>query len=135
MTAQKQMAQLLQVPRTVDDVYKAFLYSATHALVFRAGGVDLQRAEWLIQQLDATTGHPPGTTTFTTPAGDEVTGDFYLGNATDEWVRSAVASIQSEFKIKKIFFTTAPANIVVRGTTDQIAAVTAWMASHNALLE
>jgi hypothetical protein len=135
MTGQKQMQQVLTVLRTVDEVQKVFSYSATHALVFRTNDVDLQRAEWLIQELDATTGHPPGTTTFTAPAGDDVTRDFYLGNATEEWVQSAVNSIRSEFKIGKIFYTTAPANIVVRGTTDKIAAVTAWMTSHNALLE
>lgn len=135
MTGQKQMQQVLTVLRTVANVQKVFSYAATHALVFRAGDVDLQRAEWLIQELDATTGHPLGTTTFTAPTGDDVTKDLYLGNAADEWVQSAVTSIRSEFKIRKIFYTTAPANIVVRGTTDQIAAVTAWMTSHNALLE
>jgi hypothetical protein len=135
MTGKKQMQQVLTVIRTVDEVQKAFSYEATHALVFRANDVDLQRAEWLIQQLDATKGHPPGTTTFTAPAGDDISRDFYLGNAPDEWVQSAVTSIKSEFKIKRVFFTTAPANIIVRGSTDDIAAVTAWMASHNALLE
>lgn len=135
MTGEKQMMQAIQVLRTVDDLTKVFCYTATHALIFRADDVDLQRAEWLIQEVDATTGHPPGTTTFTAPAGDDVTRDFYLGNATDEWVQSAVTSIRSEFKIRKIFYTTAPANIVVRGTADQIAAVTTWMTSHNALLE
>ena len=135
ITAQKQMMQVLQVLRTVDDVSKVFSYAASHAVVFRAGDVDFQRAEWLIKELDATMGHPPGTTTFTAPAGDDVTKDFYLGNATDEWVQSAVTSIGSEFKIRKIFYTTAPANIVVRGTADQIAAATAWMTSHNALVE
>jgi hypothetical protein len=135
MTGQKQMQQVLQVLRTVDDLTKVFSYAATHAVVFRADDVDLHRAEWLIQELDATTGHPPGTTAFTAPAGDDVTRDFYLGNATEEWVQSAVNRIRSEFKISKIFYTTAPANIVVRGTTDKIAAVTAWMTSHNALLE
>jgi hypothetical protein len=29
----------------------------------------------------------------------------------------------------------APANIVVRGTTDQIAAAMKWMTSHNTLFE
>jgi hypothetical protein len=135
ITGQKQMQQVLTVLRTVDEVQKVFSYEANHALVFRANDVDLQRAEWLIQQLDATTGHPPGTTTFTAPAGDDVTKEFYLGNAPNEWVQSAVNIIGSELKIKKIFYTTAPANIVARGTTDQIAALTAWMASHNALLE
>jgi hypothetical protein len=135
MTGQKQTQQVIQVLRTLDDVQKVFSYSATHAVVFRAGDVDLQRAEWLIGQLEATTGHPPGTTTFTAPAGDDVTREFYIGNAPDEWVQSAVNSIKSELKIKRTFYTTAPANIIVRGTTDDIAAVTAWMASHNALLE
>lgn len=135
ITGQKQMQQVLTVLRTVDEVQKVFSYEANHALVFRANDVDLQRAEWLIQQLDATKGHPPGTTTFTAPAGDDITRDFYLANAPDEWVQSAVTSIKSEFKIKRVFFTTAPANIIVRGTTDDIAALTSWMASHNALLE
>jgi hypothetical protein len=135
MTSQQQTQQVLTVLRAVAEVQKVFSCAATHALVFRAGDVDLQRAEWLIQELDATTGHPPGTTTFTAPAGDDVTRDFYLGNATPQWVQSALTSIRSEFKIRKIFYTIAPANIVVRGTTDEIAAVTAWMTSHNALLE
>ncbi len=82
MTGQKQMRQVIQVLRTVDDVSKVFPYEATHALAFRADDVDLQRGEWLIQELDATTGHPLGTTTFTAPTGDDVTRDFYLGNAT-----------------------------------------------------
>jgi len=42
--------------------------------------------------------------------------------------------MRSDFKIGKIFYTTAPANIDrVRGTADQVAAAAAWMTSHNAL--
>jgi hypothetical protein len=135
VTGQKQMQQLLTVLRTVDDVQKVFSYGAGHAVVFRAGDVDLKRAVWLIQELDAAAAHPPGTTTFTAPAGDDVTREFYLGNATDQWVQSAVTTLRTDLKIRRIFFTTEPSNIVVRGTTDEIAAVTAWMASKNALLE
>jgi hypothetical protein len=135
MTSPQQTQQVLSVLRSVADVQKVFSYTATHALVFRAGDVDLKRAEWLIQQLDATAGHPPGTTTFTDPAADDVTREFYLGNTDAHWIQSAVTSLRTELKVKKIFFTTAPANIVVRGTTNEIAAVAAWMTSHNALLE
>ena len=45
MTGKKQMHQVIQVLRTVDDVSKVFDYEATHALAFRADDVDLQRAE------------------------------------------------------------------------------------------
>ena len=34
-----------------------------------------------------------------------------------------------------VFATTAPATIVVRGTTDEMAAAATWMTSHNALFE
>jgi hypothetical protein len=135
MTKPQQQQELLTVLRTVGDVMKVFSYSSGHALVLRAGDTDLQRAEWLIQQLDLPAGHPAGTGTFTAPTGDDVTRIFSVPSANPQWIQGALNNMRSELSIKKTFSTTTPANVIVRGTTDQIAAAAKWMASHNALSE
>jgi hypothetical protein len=135
MKSQPQTQELLTVLRTVGDVQKVFSYSTGPALVFRAGDTDLQRAEWIIQQLDLAGGKPPGPKTFTAPVGDDITRIFSLGKASPNWIQAAQTAMRSELNIKKVFPTMIPANLVVRGTADQIAAATAWMASHNALIE
>ena len=55
-TSPLQMQELLTVLRTVGYIQKIFSYSSGHALVMRASDTDLQRAEWLIQQLDVPAG-------------------------------------------------------------------------------
>jgi hypothetical protein len=135
MNSPMRQQELLTVLRTVDDVQKVFSYTSGHALVLRAGDTDLQRAEWLIQQLDLPAGPAAGTGTFTALTGDDVTRIFPVPNANPQWLKGALRTMRTELNIKKAFSTTTPANIVVRGTTDQIAAVAAWMVSHNALTQ
>jgi hypothetical protein len=135
MTSHQQAMELLTVLRAVGDIMMIFSYSSGHALVFRAGDSDLQRAEWLIEQLDLPAGHASGPVSFAAPGGDDVTRIFRLRNAAPQWLQAAVTGMRSELKIRKIFPTTAPANIVVRGTADQIAAAMTWMAAHNVLIE
>jgi hypothetical protein len=135
MTTPQQTQELITVLRTVGQVQKVFSYTSGHALVMRAGDVDLQRAEWLIQQLDLPTGHPAGTGTFTASTGDDVTRIFPVPNANSQWIQGALNSMRTELNIKKTFPTTTPANVIVRGTADQIAAAAKWMALHNALGE
>lgn len=135
MTSPQQTQELLSVLRTVGDIQKIFSYTPSHALVFRAGDSDLQRAEWIVQQLDRSAGQSSGAATFTASVGDDVTRTFHFRNATPEWLQTAVTGLRSELKIRKVFATTAPATIVERGTTDQMAAAMKWMTSHNALFE
>src|ERR1017187_2937270 len=135
MTSPKQMQELLTVLRTVGDIQKIFSYSNSHALVLRGGDTDLQRAEWIIQQLDQAGEQPSGARIFAAPAGDDVTRIFSLRGVTAQWLQTAVTGIRSDLNIRKIFATPVPADIVARGTEDQIAATAAWLASHNALVE
>jgi hypothetical protein len=135
VTKPQQQQELLTVLRTVGDIQKVFSYTSSHALVMRAGDIDLQRAEWLIQQLDLPTGPVAGAGTFTASTGDDMTRIFPVPNANPQWIQGALNSIRSELNIKKTFSTTTPANVIVRGTADQIAAAAKWMASHNALSE
>jgi hypothetical protein len=134
-TSPRQMQELLTVLRAVGDVQKVFSYTASHALILRTGDSDLQRAEWMIQQLDLPAGPSAGAAMFTASSGDDVTRIFHLRNADPQWLQTSIPSMRSELKIGKIFATTAPANIVVRGTADQIAAVTMWLTSHSVLAE
>jgi hypothetical protein len=135
MTSPQQGQELLTVLRTVGDIMKVFSYSTGHALVLRAGDSDLQRAEWLIQQLDLPPGQASGPASFTAAGGDDATRIFRLRNTTPQWLQTAVTGMRTELNIRKIFPTTVPASIVVRGTTDQIAAAMTWMTAHNALVE
>lgn len=135
MTTRQQNQEVLTVLRTVGDIQKLFSYSTSHAFVFRGNDSDLQRAEWIIQQLELPAGQASGPASFTAPAGDDVTRIFRLRNASQQWIQAAVTALRSELNIRKIFSTTVPANIIVRGTTDQIAASATWMAAHNALIE
>jgi len=135
MTSSQQTQELLTVLRTVSDVQKIFSYSTSHALILRADDTDLKRAEWIIQRLDLPAGQSSGATIFTAPAGDDVTRIFQLRNSTPQWTQSAVTGLRSDVKITKVFATTSPANVVVRGTTDQLAAAMKWMTLHNALFE
>lgn len=135
LTSARQMQELLTVLRTVDDVQKVFSHSALHTLVFRAGDTDLARTEWIIQQLDAPAGPPQKPAIFTASGADDVTRVFYLPNTTAQWVQSAMTGLRSDLKISKVFAMTSPADIVVRGTSDQVAAAMAWLTAHNALAE
>jgi hypothetical protein len=130
VTGQRQSMELLTVLRTVGDIMKIFSYSTSHAFVFRAGDSDLERAEWLIRQLDVPAGQATGPTSFTAPAGDDVTRIFRLRNAAPEEIHAAVTGLRSELNINKIFPVIDPATIIVRGTTAQIAATSTWMAVH-----
>jgi len=135
MTSPLQMQEVLTVLRTVADVQKVFIYSSSHALILRAGDSDLQLAEWIIQRLDLPAGQSSGPTTFTASSGDDVTRIFHASNVTPQLVQTVVTGLRTEVKVRKVFPTMAPANIVVRGTTDQIAAAMKWMTSHNTLFE
>jgi hypothetical protein len=134
-TSQQQAMELLTVLRTVGDIQKVFSYTASHALVLRAGDSDLQRAEWIIQRLDLPAGQVPGGATFTASTGDDVTRTFQLRNAAPQSLQAVVTGLRSDLNIRKVFSTTTPAYVVVRGTTDQIAAAMTWMTAHNALFE
>jgi hypothetical protein len=129
VTAPRQTQELLTVLRTVGDVQKIFSYQTSHAFVLRAGDSDLQRAEWLIQQLDLPAGQTPGPASFTAPGGDDVTRVFRLRDTAPQGIQAAVTGIRSDLNIKKIF-PMAPATIVLRGTADQIASSATWMAVH-----
>lgn len=135
MTEPRQISELLTALRTVADVHKVFLFSASHALVMRAGDTDLALAEWLIQQLDLPSQQSPGPRIFTAPVGDDLTRIFPVPNADAEWIQTAVTALGSELKIKRVYPATTPATIVARGTADQIAAAATWMTAHNALGE
>jgi len=89
----------------------------------------------MIQRLDQPAGQPWGPATFTAATGDDVTRIFRLPNSTPQWLDTAVTDLRSELKTKKVFATDAPPYIVVRGTTDQLAAAMKWMTAHNALFE
>ena len=131
MTTPQQMQEVLTVLRTVDDIQKVFSFYTSHALILRAGDSDLQRAEWIIQQLDQTS----GPAIFTAQSGDDVTRVFRLRNTSLQAHQAAVTGIRSELNIKKVFTTTAPATIVVRGTADQIASTATWMTVHTMSFE
>jgi hypothetical protein len=85
----------------------------------------------MIQCLDRPAGQPLETRTFTASTGDDVTRAFHLRNAAQQWLQTAVTGLRTELKIRQVFAATAPANVIVRGTTDQIAAALVWMTSHN----
>ncbi len=135
MTLPQQMQELLTLLRTVGDIQKIFNYTATHALVLRGVDSDLQRAEWMIQRLDLPSGQSPQGASFTASPGDDVTRAFHLRNASPQSLQTVVTGLRSDVNITKAFATTNPAYIVVRGTTDQIAAAMTWMTAHNALFE
>ena len=132
MTSIRQTSELLTVLRTVGEVQKIFTFTSTHALVLRAGDSDLQRAEWIIRQLDVPAQQSSGGGTFTAPAGDDVTRIFPVINANPLWVQDAAGSLRLELKIRTVSATTAPATIIVRGAADQIAAAAQWITAHNA---
>ena len=131
----QQQQELITVLRTVGEVQKVFSYRSRNALVLRAGDTDLERAEWLIQQLDSPAGRAAGTGTFTAPAGDDVTRIFSVPNANPQWLQGALRSMRTELNIRKTFSISSPGTLVVRDTADQVAAAAKWMASHNALGE
>jgi hypothetical protein len=133
----QQVQEILTVLRTVADIQKIFNYTSRNALVLRGGDSDLPRAEWLIQQLDLPARQSSGPATFSASTGDDVTRIFRLRNVAPQSLQTAVTGMRSELGIKKMFPTTTtnPATIVLRGTSDQIAAAVTWMTAHNALIE
>lgn len=133
MTSPLQMQELQTVLRSVGSMSKIFPYLLTHALVFRAAEPDLVWSEWVIRHLEAPAALD--TATYTAEIGDDVTRIFSFGKVSPQSLQTAFTAIRSELKITKSFFTSAPARVVVRGSTNQISAVTQWMASHSSLFE
>ncbi len=113
---------------------KIFNYSNQPALVLRGTDNDVARAEWLIQGLDQQPGQQTaGAHAFNTPTGDDVTRIFYLANATPQGLQTALTAVRSEAKVRHAFSTTAPATVVVRGTSDQVEAAAQIIAAGNGL--
>ena len=135
MTSPQQSQETLTVLRTVGDVQKVFSFSSRPALILRAGDSDLQRAEWIIQQLDLPAGQASGPASFTVQGTDDATRVFRLRNADPQAIQTAVTGIRSELNIKKVFPTYSPTNIAVRGTAEQIASTATWMTVHTMSFE
>jgi hypothetical protein len=128
------MQELLTVLRTVGDINQVFNYTNQRALVLRGNDNDVARAEWLIQNLDQQPGQQAaGTHTFNAPTGDDVTRIFYVANATPQGLQTAVATIRTEARIRKVFSTSAPSAVVVRGTSDEVQAAAQIIAAGNGL--
>jgi hypothetical protein len=123
---------LLTLLRTVGDIMKIFNYTNQRALVLRGNDTDIARAEWLIQNLDRQPQQQAaGTHAFNAPTGDDVTRIFYVANATPQGLQTAVTAIRTEAKVRKVFSTTAPSAVVVRGTSDQVEAAAQIVAAGN----
>jgi hypothetical protein len=88
----------------------------------------------MIRLLDQPAGQAPRGATFAS-AGDDLTRALHLRNATPQSLQTVVTGLRSDLNITKVFAITAPAYIIVRGATDQIAAAMTWMTAHNALFE
>jgi len=126
--------ELLTVLRTVADIQKVFNYTASAALVLRSTDPGIALAEWLIQNLDQSPDTAaPGAHLFNASTGDDVTRIFYIANATQQSLLAAASGIRGELKNRHVFYTTSPATLVVRGTTDQIEAAAQFLAAHNAI--
>ena len=123
--------QIMTAIRMVGIIQKVFVYTDLHALTLRGPESEIARCEWLIQQL--TQLNPQGTQVYQTPNADDVTRIFFLTNTTPQVLSAAVTSIQAETHIQKAYQLTQPSAIVVRGTSDQIAAALQVMAQHNGL--
>jgi hypothetical protein len=130
----RETQQLLTVLRTVGTIAKVFTYTSPHAFVLRASAADMDRAEWLIQELDQPSAPAnAGAQTYQTPGADDVTRIFFLTNASEQQLNAALSAIRTETKNNKAFFMGAPAAVVVRGTADQVEAAVETMAHHNGL--
>jgi hypothetical protein len=134
VTTPRGMQEMLTALRTVGEIQKIFSYTNQHAFVLRGNDSDIARAEWLIQNLDQQPGQQgAGTHVFNAPTGDDVTKIFYVANATPQGLQTAVASIRTEAKVRRVFSTTAPSAVVVRGTSDQVEAAAQIIAAGNGL--
>jgi hypothetical protein len=121
------MQEILSTLRIVGEIQKIFNYTNQRALVLRGNDSDIARAEWLIQDLDQQPGQQAaGTHVFNTPTGDDVTRIFYVANATPQGLQTAVTAIRTEANVRRVFSTTAPSAVVVRGTSDQVRPATGW---------
>jgi hypothetical protein len=127
--------QALTVLRTVGDIAKVFNYSSLPALALRGKETDVDRAEWMIQELNQPPGPGAGTQVYQTPGADDITRIFFLTNATDQGMAAALSAIRADTTIRKAFYMSKPAAIVVRGTADQIEAAVRIMAQRNGLAD
>jgi hypothetical protein len=134
VTTVRGMQEILSTLRTVGEIQKIFNYTNQHALVLRGNDSDIARAEWLIQNLDQPPGQQAaGTHAFNASAGDDVTRIFYVANATPKGLQTAVAAIRTEAKVRRVFSTTTPSAVVVRGTSDQVEAAAQIISAGNGL--
>ncbi len=127
--------ETLTILRTVGKIQKIFDYSSLPALALRGPQSDVDRAEWLIRELNEPPGPSAGTQAYQTPGADDVTRIFFLANATPQGMNAALTAIRSQTHPSGAFFMSKPAAIVVRGTADQIEAAVEIMAQRNGLAD
>jgi hypothetical protein len=117
MTSPRQSQELLTVLRTVGDIQKIFSYSTAYSTTGSASWTDFRNR--ILHCPKRRRRHQGLPSAQRCSAGDSDSGHRH----------------PLRIEHKKIFPTMAPATIVVRGTTEQIAATSTWMTVHAMLFE
>jgi hypothetical protein len=117
----RDVQEVLTNLRTVIDIQKVFSITQPKMLAIRGTAASLDRAEWLIQKLDAPVGSQnPADNTFGTEP--DLVQVFYLPPSTSlKTMQDLVTKLRTTAKIQKVFDKTTPPTITVRGDTALLA--------------
>lgn len=126
-TTPQSAQELLTVLRTVADVQKVFLYSATTALYMRGPAAQVALAAYLINSIDVQPDRAATSPEFqyTEPVRGthEVVRVFHLANVkTTRGVQEILTVLRTVLDIQKVFNATAPMDLAIRGTASDLAA-------------
>jgi hypothetical protein len=110
--------------RGIADIGRVFFYTASSAIVLRATAGDIALAGWLVEQLDKPDAEPPpGQHEYVIPGSKEnVVRVFYPAHTrTAQSLQEMVTTIRSVADINRLFVSTGPESVTVRGTADRVA--------------
>jgi hypothetical protein len=114
------------VIRTIGEIRRAFTYNSAKALAIRGTADQLALADWLVAQLNRPESQPlAASAEYRLPAADDGADTVRIFSLITipsvEEVQQRARQIRTETGLKRAFMYTPNRDLVVRGTSDQVA--------------
>jgi hypothetical protein len=121
------LQQIANAMRAVSEVPVGSVDNVARTITVRGTAEEVGLADWLVPQLDVASGNSGSTQYQTGDAQTAVTRVFYLAQIKEpRAVQELVNAIRSITELQRVVAVTQPGAVVLRGTTEQVAA-TEWL--------
>jgi len=121
------LQQIANAMRAISEVPAGSVDNVARTITVRGTAEEVGLADWLVPQLDVAIGNSGSSQYQTGNAQTAVTRVFYLAQIKEpRAVQELVNAIRSITELQRVVAVTQPGAVVVRGTTEQVAAAD-WM--------